>query len=217
MHNLKLNRILSKPVTALLLTTPVTPNQITFFNLFLGILAGFFFSKGNYFTSLSGAAVYQLLSVLDNCDGEIARAKNLKSEFGGWLDIFVDLLNDTALFTGISIGLLKNDSQAFIFLFGILAITGNFFHSLIVIAEKLKGFGPAVFSHDTPNGAGRENIFFKIFNAFREGEASWFVVLFTLTGSIQWLLVLGAFYTQFLWISALLLNFKWLFATNENY
>lgn len=210
MQNIKLNRILSKPLTAVLLKTPVTPNQVTFFNLFLGILAGFLFSKGSYLSSLAGALVYQLLSVLDNCDGEIARAKNLRSTFGGWLDILVDFINDTALFVGITIGLLKIHPSPIVLLLGILAASGNVFHCLLVIAEKIKGFGPAVFNQDTPQGAGRENIFYKLFNAFREGEASWFVVLFALAGKSGWILILGAFYMQVLWISALALNFKYL-------
>ena len=210
MRNIKLNRILSKPLTSLLLKTPVTPNQVTFFNLFLGILSGFLFSQGSYLSCLTGAVVYQLLSVLDNCDGEIARAKNLRSAFGGWLDVLVDFVNDTALFTGITIGLLKANPSQIILLLGILAVSGNVFHCLLVIAEKIKGFGPAVFNQDAPQGADRENIFYKLFNAFREGEASWFVMLFALAGKSGWILILGAFYIQVLWISALVLNFKYL-------
>lgn len=215
MKEFKLNRLLSTPITALLLKTPITPNQVTSFNLFLGILTGFLFSKGSYLSSLMGALVYQMISVLDNCDGEIARAKNLKSEFGGWLDVVVDMINDVALFAGITIGLLKNETPGPVLLFGVLAVTGSLIHSSIVILEKLKGFGPAVFNQSAPRGAHRGNIFFKILGAVREGDISWALVGFVIVGQTGWLLWLAALYMQFIWISALAFNFKWIFA-NEN-
>src|SRR5206468_10159522 len=37
-----------------------------------------------------GAAIFQVFSILDGCDGEIARAKNLESKFGERLDYFCD-------------------------------------------------------------------------------------------------------------------------------
>ncbi len=213
--SLKLNRILSKPITFILLKTPVTPNQVTFFNLFLGILSGFLFSQGRYVSCLTGAVAYQLLSILDNCDGEIARAKNLKSKFGGWLDVVVDMINDAALFAGITLGLLKNGTEGPVFFFGVLAVTGSLVHSSIVILEKIKGFGPAVFNQSSPHGSHRGNIFFKILEAVREGDISWAVIGFVILGQTPWLLWLGALYMQFIWLSALTFNFKWIFA-NEN-
>src|SRR5207248_9872046 len=39
-----------------------------------------------------GAAIFQAISILDGCDGEIARAKNLESKFGDRLDNFCDFL-----------------------------------------------------------------------------------------------------------------------------
>jgi phosphatidylglycerophosphate synthase len=209
---MKLNRVLSKPLTGLLLKTPVTPNQITCFNLILGILTAFFFSKGDYASSLVGAFLYQLLSVLDNCDGEIARAKNIKSEFGGWLDMWVDILNDLAFFFGLTWGLLANGTKGPVALAGALCVTGSVLHFLVVIFEKKKGFGPAVFSEPYAESWQKKNFFLKVFNALREGDASWFVVIFALAGQTEYLLWFGAIYMQALWLGSLAVNFKVLFA-----
>ncbi len=211
----QINRVLSNALSTFLLKTPLTPNQITFISLSFGILAGILFSKGDTLSSLFGAFSYQMACVLDNCDGEIARAKNLKSKFGSWLDIVVDLFTDFALFTGLTVGLLKQGVPGPILLFGILCVAGSFINFLVVTTEKIKGFGPAEFNKPHPEKSERNNIFFKIADALREGDSSWFVVLFAALGQTQYLLWFGGIYMQIIWISALALNFKWIFRANE--
>lgn len=208
----RLNRILSGTLTPLLLRTPLTPNQVTLSVLGFGVAAGFFFSQGNYLAAVWGAACYQLAAVLDNCDGEIARAKNKQSKIGGWLDIAADALVDIFIFSGIAMGILKNDPEKPAFLFLGLCVSGVFIHLLLVILEKLKGFGPAVFENPNPDAHQRQSVAFLVFDALREGDASWLVVAFALAGKTEWLLWLGAFYMQAIWISAAIFNFKWLFA-----
>ena len=39
-----------------------------------------------------GAAIFQVFSIVDGCDGEIARARDLESKFGERLDSFCDFL-----------------------------------------------------------------------------------------------------------------------------
>ena len=210
MSDFRLNRVFSRPLTRALLKTPVTPNQVTFTSLLFGLLAGFLFSKGDYFHSLAGAGCYQLAVVLDNCDGEVARAKNRRSEFGGWLDIAADFLTDVALFTGVTLGVLRQGTPGPARVFLILCLSGASMHFLLVVMEKLKGFGPAVFNAPHPEHEKRRTIFLGIFDAFREGEASWLVLFLAVVGQTSFLLWAGGFYMQLLWISALVINFKWI-------
>jgi CDP-L-myo-inositol myo-inositolphosphotransferase len=64
----------------------VTPNQITFFTFLLGILSVFLVLINK---PLAGI-LYQLSSIIDGVDGEIARASMKASELGGWLDSILD-------------------------------------------------------------------------------------------------------------------------------
>ncbi len=212
----QINRFFSKRLTRLLLKTPLTPNQVTFLSLSFGILSGVLFSSGNYGLSIAAAFAYIAACVLDNCDGEIARAKNLKSVFGGWLDIVVDFLADLSLFTGLALGVLKRGVEGPAVFFLILCLAGSFINLCIVILEKLKGFGPAVFNKPNPDGVKRQNIFFKISEALREGDSSWFVVLFAVFGKPEYLLWAGGIYMQIIWISAIALNYRWLFSARKN-
>ena len=211
MHDLRLNRVLSRPLTRLLLKTPLTPNQVTLLSLACGLAAGYFFSLGRYAASLAGAAGYQLAVVLDNCDGEVARAKNMRSSLGGWLDVLVDILNDLALFTGVALGLRRQGIPGPVWLFLALCLSGAAIHCLLVVLEKVKGFGPAVFESPHPEQGQRRDFWLTLFDALREGEASWFVVLFACAGQTQYLLWAGGVYMQALWIGAALVNFRRVF------
>ena len=206
-----INRALSKPLTALLLKTPLTPNQVTGISLGFGILSGVFFASGDTASTFLAALFFQIAAVLDNCDGNIARARDLKSEFGGWFDIVADFLVDIALFSGLAIGLLRQGTEGAVVSLGVLCVTGSFINFMIVCVEKKKGFGPAVFDQPHPEGSGRENILHRIVEGLREGDSSWFVVGFALFSKTDWLLGLSAVYVQILWISAIVMNFKWLF------
>ena len=215
MTEFRLNRIFSRPLTRILLATPLTPNHVTTLCLLTGLAAGYLFSKGLYETSLVGAILYQIAVVLDNCDGEIARAKKLGSVFGGWYDIAADFTTDISLFGGIALGALASGLKGPVGLFTALCLSGSVMHLSLVVLEKIRGFGPAVYGSAHPESATRKNILLNIFDCLREGDSSWFVVLFAAMGTTSWLLWFGGIYMQVLWISAVLVNFRWMFGAKQ--
>ena len=216
MTEFRLNRVFSRPLTRLLLRTPLKPNQITTLSLAIGITAGWLFSIGVHASSLGGALLYQLAVVLDNCDGEIARAKNLGSRFGAWYDIFAVFITDFSLFGGVALGMRRAGTEGPVTLFAALCLTGAALHLSLVVLEKLKGFGPAAYAAPHPDHATRKNPLLTLFDSLREGDASWFVVLFAALDRSAWLLWFGGIYMQALWISALAVNFRWLFRANAS-
>lgn len=116
-----LNRPLASFVVRLVYHTPVTPNGLTFFSFFLGILGAFFLSRGNYLYFILGGIGIQLSSIIDCADGMLARSKNMCSEFGSHLDIFLDRIMDFAMIIGISVGVYRAlDNKNFLIL-GFLA------------------------------------------------------------------------------------------------
>lgn len=206
----RLNRVFSTPISAWLLKLPITPNQVTLASLVSGLSAGFLFARGGYVNGVFAAFLYEFACVLDNCDGDIARAKNLGSVFGSWLDIGCDFITDVALFAGLTLGVLKTGSHPEAKLFLMLCLSGAAMHFLLVVLEKLKGFGPAVFQTSNPDRAQRRNPLFILFDALREGDASWLVVLLAILGQNYWLLAGAAVYMQILWVVAIVMNFKFL-------
>src|SRR2546430_1155535 len=90
-HSLRpANRPISRRITSFLLKFPLHPNAWTISIFVLPVIASVFLARGDYVSVIIGAAVFQAFSILDGCDGEIARAKNLESKFGERLDYFCD-------------------------------------------------------------------------------------------------------------------------------
>src|SRR5262249_21910789 len=98
-----INRSLSLSVTRLLLDTDVTPNQMTIVATVFGV-AGVAAVLSSTWTGVAvGAVLVQLQSVLDGCDGEIARLKFQTSTFGAWLDNVLDDLVNASF--GLALGI----------------------------------------------------------------------------------------------------------------
>jgi phosphatidylglycerophosphate synthase len=100
-----LNRPISRSITGFLIKLPLHPNLWTLSILVLPVVSCIFLVRGNYGSIVIGAALYQLYSILDGCDGEIARAKNLESKFGEFLDSFCDLLASLLFVVALGFGL----------------------------------------------------------------------------------------------------------------
>ena len=100
-----LNRPISSRITGLLVKFPIHPTAFTAFIFILPLVAGIFLMRGDYLSVLLGAAIIQAFSILDGCDGEIARAKNLESKFGERLDNVCDLLGSLIYVSALGIGL----------------------------------------------------------------------------------------------------------------
>jgi 1L-myo-inositol 1-phosphate cytidylyltransferase / CDP-L-myo-inositol myo-inositolphosphotransferase len=100
-----LNRPISRRITHLLLKFPIHPNAWTIAIFVLPLIACVFFIRGNYLSIVIGTAIFQLFGVLDGCDGEIARAKNLESKFGERLDYFCDFVASLLYVLALGLGL----------------------------------------------------------------------------------------------------------------
>lgn len=116
-------RIPSIYITKLMLYTSVMPNQVTFFMIFCGFFATFFFSLGNYWSFVVGALVLEFVYVLDGVDGEIARYRKISSSTGVFLDLVSHISNTAIPFIGLTIGLYKINLGLKVAVFGLLAST----------------------------------------------------------------------------------------------
>jgi phosphatidylglycerophosphate synthase len=100
-----LNRPISRMVSRLLLRFPTTPNTWTLSTFPIPVLASLVLSGGTYGSFIWGLVLFQVFSILDGCDGEIARAKFMESERGRKLDALFDVLSNILLVLGLGFGL----------------------------------------------------------------------------------------------------------------
>ena len=100
-----LNRPISRTVTRLLLRFPATPNGWTWLIFPIPVVAALIIARGTYGSFVWGLVLYQVFSILDGCDGEIARAKFMESERGRKLDDLFDVLSNVLLALALGAGL----------------------------------------------------------------------------------------------------------------
>ena len=71
----------------------------------------------------------QLSSIMDGCDGEIARLRFKHSPFGKWLDRILDRYADSFIILGMTHACWLASSNKFVWLVGFSALTGTFLNS----------------------------------------------------------------------------------------
>jgi phosphatidylglycerophosphate synthase len=106
-----MNRRISIPISRQLIQFPITPNMVSLIILGISLVASACFAVGGYLYMLLGALLGVLTSILDGCDGEVARLKLQASDFGTWLDTLCDYLYYVTTFAGIAIGLVRSTGE----------------------------------------------------------------------------------------------------------
>src|SRR5437867_3655420 len=141
-----LNRPISRVITRLLLKLPITPNAWTILTFALALVAFVFLVRGDYTGFVAGSALFQLINILDGCDGEIARAKYLDSERGRRLDAFCDFVANLIFVLCLGVGLFRQPSVSanirFVYLFESLI-------TFFLMARGLGRYVMALLARDT--------------------------------------------------------------------
>ena len=88
-----------------MLKTPVKPDHITILSIVPAIFASYFFIKGGYRNIVIGASLAFLYLILDLVDGEIARAKNISTIRGRWVDGIIGFVTYPLFIFSLAFGL----------------------------------------------------------------------------------------------------------------
>ena len=118
-------RRISLAITRRLVGTRITPNQMTLVSLSIGLLGAPFFLSAEPLHQLIGALLFLTHSILDGCDGELARLKFQESPAGARLDFWGDNLVHVAVFGCMAMGWSQAEASRWPLLLGALAITGT--------------------------------------------------------------------------------------------
>ena len=102
---------------------------------FVAILGAAMIQASTYHVRIAGIAIWFLGYVLDFCDGEIARYRNMQTEFGHWLDVVTDRLKDASLFTAVTLLAVRETRSTTTILAGLLALSGTMVYAYSVSAR----------------------------------------------------------------------------------
>jgi len=132
-----INRKISTRISAILVNR-VTPNQMTVLSFLVGLISALLVFVN---TEVAGL-LYQISSILDGCDGEIARASLRESKFGGYIDSILDRFVDFIFLCFLATLIPMNTETLVLVLF---AVFGSFMVSYST--EKYKAdFGKNIYA-----------------------------------------------------------------------
>jgi phosphatidylglycerophosphate synthase len=124
---------IAETITPYFLKTSLTPNHVTIISGVFGVIAAFLLISENYESLLLAGIFIQIFAILDLVDGDIARANNMQSYFGMWLDIFFDKLTDMLLIMGLATGAYIQSQDPRMLFLGMMLMGFNFFIQFIML------------------------------------------------------------------------------------
>lgn len=208
----EINKRISLPISLFLTRLHTSPNTITVINMFIGLCAGIGAAGRTYTGVLLGAILFQTASVIDGCDGEVAKLTFKTSKFGQYIDSISDNLSLAAFLTGIMIHQYRTTHSMHAFIWGGALIAGVLF-LLAIMADYLrkytnsasfvtfdKEFLQKLEPSTTPKPAYLLVKYFKIF--FKKDLFSLMFLGFAVIGILHWWFY---FVTLAIWVGVIVL------------
>jgi len=137
-HNTWIHRMM-RPVARALKGTPVTPNQITWLRLGVGVAAALVIADGRTMWLNWGAGLFLFGFFLDRLDGELARASGRTSAFGHKLDLVSDGICNALAFVGLGAALGAGPWGGWAVVFGLAA--GLAIAAILALVVRLESLG----------------------------------------------------------------------------
>jgi phosphatidylglycerophosphate synthase len=100
-----IDRRISTAITRALLRRGVLPWHATLGAFFFALIGSAILLRGDHASVIAGTLCFYLFSILDGCDGEIARALYLDSEAGARLDFVFDTIANVLFVISLGVGL----------------------------------------------------------------------------------------------------------------
>ena len=190
-------RKISLAISRRLAPTEVTANQMTIVSVVVGLAGAAFFLSSRPAMQFAGALLFLGHSILDGCDGELARLKFQTSLLGGILDFWGDNVVHSAVFAAIAIGWWRRSEEIQPLLLGSAAIAGTLLSAGFVYFQIMSNPSNAREARDGP-------LFTSVFSRSGDSRISrmadflarrdfiYLVVILAAFGKASWFLILAA-------------------------
>ena len=186
-------RKISLALTRRLAITRVTPDAMTLVSLAIGLVGAPFFLSSSPAYQLTGALLFLLHSILDGCDGELARLKFMESPHGAILDFWGDNVVHVAVFACMAVGLSFAQDATWPLALGALTVVATLAaaarESSYIMQDTALGGGAGWRAHLAEAFSSRDFIYLIVaLSAF--GKAHWFLIFASVGTPIFFLLLL---------------------------
>jgi len=200
----RFERRVSLALSRRLLHTRITPNQISGFSLLMGLASALLFLPDWGMLHVLGALLLLLSSIVDGCDGELARLRYQESRFGSWLDFLGDNLVHMAVFFCIGFGLYRRGEGAVYLLLGgtaalctCLAASSVFLRVILKAGSRVITFATPVRLEEMENASGSLRRQIDFTDRISNRDFIYAILALTLVGQLwifAWLSGLGSLF-----------------------
>lgn len=184
-------RKISLFVTRRIVDSGITPNGMSLISIGVGLLGAPFFLSVRPTKQVTGSLLFLAHSILDGCDGELARLTFQESKGGGELDFWGDNLVHSAIFSAISIGWARTIDRRWPLLLGAVATLGGLVSAGVVYVSTMRNKntdGP-LFRNIVEKPDTRME---KAMDALARRDFIYLLLLLSLRGRAHWFLVAAA-------------------------
>lgn len=212
-----LNKKISLPISLVLCKLWVSPHAITVFNILIGLFSGVFVADGHsYWHILFGAVLFQTASIIDGCDGEVAKLTFRCSKFGQYIDSLSDNLSLGSFITGLIAGYWRGTHSYVAFAVGAVLLVNlgiTFFWMIRYLAKHTQSASLATFDKDYLSKLSREPRWLLGFIRYgkytlKKDVFSFLFLLFAIGGVLYWWLFIAAFGVTIAALTLTYLNFQ---------
>jgi phosphatidylglycerophosphate synthase len=184
-------RPISLRIVRRLAPTAITPNQITVFSVIVGLLGAPFFLSTLWPWQTVGALLFLAHSILDGCDGELARLKFQESRFGGVIDYWGDNVVHIVTFAFMAAGWSLAVAAPWPLLLGAAAALGNLGSAWFVYwrVMRIKDDSGPLF---TSVSRAPDQRLARLLDAASRRDFIYLVLILALFGKSNWFLVLAS-------------------------
>lgn len=184
------DRKISLAVSRRLAGTRVTPNQMTLVSVVIGLVGAPFFLSPRPAIQVIGGALFLLHSILDGCDGELARLKFQESRWGGTLDFWGDNVVHMAVFGAMGLGLARSTGRQWPLVCGATAVVATAASAFFLYQRTMTGRkdGPLF----TSVAVLQETTISRIADALSRRDFIYLVLIMSAVGLADWFVVASA-------------------------
>ncbi|MDJ0948346.1 MAG: CDP-alcohol phosphatidyltransferase family protein [Alphaproteobacteria bacterium] len=182
------DRPISLAISRRLAATPITPNQMTLVATVIGLVSAPFFLSDLAYWQIVGAILFWFHSVVDGCDGELARLKFKESRWGGLLDFWGDNLVHVAVFACMGVGWTWATGSHWPAILGSGAVLGTIAASVIIyfhVMRRATAAGPLYTSVSVAPSRGLT----RLLDELSRRDFIYLIVALSLFGAAHWFLL----------------------------
>ncbi len=201
-------RRISLAISKRLVNTSITPNQITIISILIGLIGAGFISISQGFWQITGALLFLFHSIIDGCDGEIARIKFMESRFGGILDFWGDNIVHAAIFCAIGIEWAARENKAFPLMLSAISVIGTFISAFIIYRSTMKDKKKSGPLYTSVSNTDKKSKIVKLADFLSRRDFIYLVVILAFYRHLDWFLLATAFGTMAFAATLIWIRFK---------